>query len=103
MLVAATIAGRRAGRIARVLAHEPWRPVPSQLQAFRQDLGFRVGSAQTVVIEGSAGTVAVEPEGLARTDPSYAPEAWIAGPRSGALVLAAPGGGRVVAVRVMRR
>jgi hypothetical protein len=95
----AFVAGRHARRIGRVVRNHPWRPVRSRLVYVPQTFGFRQYSRTLVVLETPGGAVTVEPVGLGRVDPTFEPEALLAGLGTATMVLAAPGGGHVVAVR----
>ena len=92
----AFVAGRHAHRIRRVLRAEPWHEVASSLEQVPQSFGLRQGSRTRVVLETMAGPVTVEPVGLNRVDPGFAPQALCAGTAGRHVVLAAPGGGHVV-------
>jgi hypothetical protein len=97
--VMAVLAARNLGRIRRAVGTEPWLFVRSGLRQVPVDEGSRWGSRTFVVLETPRGAVSVEPIGLNRVDPSFAPEAWVAGLDDATMALAPPGGGHVVAVR----
>ena len=97
--VMALLSGRRAWRIGRVVRREPWWPVESRLVQVPQALGFRQGFRTLARLDVPSGPLLVEPAGLGRLDSTCAPEAWVAGLEGPTIVLAAPGGGHVLAVR----
>ena len=98
----AFVAGRHVVLIRHVLRREPWRTVASSLVQVPQSIGLRQGSRTRVVLETMAGPVTVEPVGLNRVDPGFAPEVRCAGTAGPHVVLAAPGGGHVVLARPVR-
>jgi len=79
-------------------AGDPWQPVPSRLVQRAQSVGFRQGSRTLVVLSLPSGDLSVEPIGLGRVNPTFEPEAWVAGVDRRTMALAAPGGGSVIAV-----
>jgi hypothetical protein len=95
----ALVAGKHARQIGRVVRKEQWQPVKSQLVQVPQSFGFRQGSRTLLVLETPGGAVTVEPVGLSRVDPTFSPEAWVAGLDAAPMVLAAPGGSHLVPVR----
>jgi hypothetical protein len=101
----AVVAGRHVCQISGVVRREPWQIVRTQLVQVPQSFGFRRGSRTLVVLDTPSGPLTVEPIGLARVDPAFTPEAWIAGlgidtaVGQNAMVLAAPGGAHLVPVR----
>jgi hypothetical protein len=97
--VMAALARRRAWRIGRVVRREPWWPLGSRLVQVPQSVGVRAGSRTLVVLDAPLGSLVVEPVGLGRLDPTFAPEAWAAGLDGPVTVLAAPAGGHVLEVR----
>jgi hypothetical protein len=97
--VMALVAGRHASRIGHVVRNHPWRTVPTALVEVPQSFGFRRHARIVVVLELPGGPRTVEPIGLSRVDPTFSPEALLAGLGSARMVLAAPGGGHVVAAR----
>jgi hypothetical protein len=99
LLAMALVAGRHAWRIGRVVRREAWQIVASRLVQVPQTFAFRQGSRTLVVLETAGGEVTVEPTGLSRVDPTFAPEACVAGLDARTTVLAARGGGHVIAVR----
>jgi hypothetical protein len=94
----ALVAGRHAWLIGRALRSGPWQPMPSRLEQQSQWLAFRQGTRTLVVLSRPEGELSVEPIGLGRVNPTFEPEAWIAGAGRRTMALAAPGGGSVVAV-----
>jgi hypothetical protein len=101
LTVMALVAGRRTAAIGRVLRHEGWLFVRSRLVDDPSTDGYRGRARPFVVLDTPGGELMVEPVGLNRVDPSFAPELWTCGlgTRNRILVLAPPGGGHVVAVR----
>src|SRR4051794_22610123 len=99
----AVICGRHAWQIHGAVRSGPWVPVPSHLVQQVQSIGFRQGSRTRVVLTTRDGPLTVDPVGLGRVNPSFEPEAWVAGLDRPTMALAAPGGGSVVAVRAGRR
>jgi hypothetical protein len=101
----ALAAGRHVRQISHLVHHEPWQVVRSQLVQVPQSFGFRQGSRTLVVLDTPSGGLTVEPIGLSRVDARFAPQAWVVGldagttVDTGTIVLAAPGGGHLVAVR----
>ena len=94
----ALVAFRHALLIHRAIRHDPWQPVPSRLVQRAQSVGFRQGSRTLVVLSLPSGDLSVEPIGLGRVNPTFEPEAWVAGVDRRTMALAAPGGGSVIAV-----
>ena len=76
--------------------------MPSHLVQQVQSLGFRQGSRTLVVLTTTHGPVTVEPLGFGRVNPTFEPEAWVAGLDRRTMALARPGGGSVIAVRARR-
>ncbi len=101
LTVMALVAGRRTVTIRRTLRHEGWLFVRSRLIDDPATDGYRGRSRACVILDTPGGEPMVEPVGLNRVDPSFAPELWTCGlgTRHRTLVLAPPGGGHVVAVR----
>ncbi len=95
----AAVAGRHAAQIAHVLRHEGWLFVRSRLARDARTAGLRQRARTLVIVDTPGGPLTVEPLGLSRVDPGFAPEVWIAGLGARTLVLATPGGGHVVGVR----
>lgn len=102
LAVMALVGGRRAWRIRRVVRREPWWPADSRLVELPLSSGLRAGSRTLVRLDVPSGPVLVEPAGLGRLAPTFSPEAWVAGLDGPTTVLAAPGGGHVLAVRRRR-
>lgn len=96
----AVVAGRHAWQIRRALGREPWLVVPSRLVQVAQSVAMRQGSRLLVVLETTEGEIVVEPLGFGRVDPTFEPEAWVAGLDRRTMALAAPGGGHVISVRL---
>jgi len=99
----AVVAGRHALQIRSALRRGPWEPLPSQLVQQVQSVGYRQGSRTRVVLTAADGPLTVDPIGLGRVNPTFEPEAWVAGRGRRTMALAAPGGGSVVAVRAAGR
>src|SRR6185312_16341599 len=85
----ALVAFRHALLIHRAIRHDPWQPVPSRLVQRAQSVGFRQGSRTLVVLSLPGGEVSVEPIGLGRVNPTFEPEAWVAGVDRRTMALAA--------------
>jgi hypothetical protein len=97
----AIVAGRRAWRISTVVRSAPWRPVPARLVEVPYSVGFRERARFVLALDGPGGRLMVAPSGLGRLDPSFVPETWVAGIGAKRQVIAAPGGGHVLAVEVV--
>ncbi|MGZ4728388.1 MAG: DUF3592 domain-containing protein [Acidimicrobiales bacterium] len=98
----AIVAGRHAGQIGRAVRGEPWHAAPARLVQQSRSVAFRQGTRTLVVLSLPEGELAVEPIGLGRVDPTFEPEAWIAGLGRRTMALSVPGGGHVVAVHARR-
>jgi uncharacterized protein DUF3592 len=101
LAVMAAVAGRRAWRIGRVVRSAPWRPVPARLVEVAYTVGFRERARLVLALDAPSGRMVVAPSGLGRIDPSFVPETWLAGVGGRRQVIAAPGGGHVLAVDVV--
>jgi len=95
----AVVAGRNVSRLRRAVRTEPWLFVHAQLRQFPLSQISRFGSRTFVLLDTPRGEVSVEPVGLNRVDPSFVPDAWVAGLDQASMALAPPGGGHVVLVR----
>jgi hypothetical protein len=95
----ALISGRHWRLIARIVRDEPWLAVRSRLTQESWSIGLRQRAKTLVILETPNGEVTVEPVGLGRVDPTFTPQAWVAGLGARTMVLAVPGGGHVIAVR----
>ncbi len=96
----AIVAGRRAWRIGRVVRNSPWRPVPARLVEVPYSVGFRERARFVLALDAPGGPLLVA-LGFGRLDPSFVPETWLAGIGGKRQVIAAPGGGHVLAVEVV--
>ena len=86
----------------RILASHPWTPVPARIEQVPAGGGRLPGMRIVVRLDTSAGPRTMETVGFNRVDPGSEPEAWMAGPSEGRVVLAVPGGGHLVYLRPVR-
>jgi hypothetical protein len=99
----ALVAGRHTLFVWRVVRNSPWRSVDARLVQVPQSVGMRQGSRSVLVLDTPDGPLPVEPVGLSRVDPSFEPQTWLAGFGTRTMVVGAPGGRHVVAVRPRRK
>jgi hypothetical protein len=98
----AVVALRHALAVRAILGGHPWRTVPARLERLPVTVGRRPGSTVVVRLDLPGGEAVVETIGLNRIDPGTEPEAWVAGPSPGRLVLALPGGRHLTYARTLR-
>jgi len=99
----AIVASRRAWHVRKVVRSAPWRPVPARLVEVPYSVGFRERARFVLSLDAPGGPTMVAPSGLGRVDPSFVPVTWLAGVGGRHQVIAAPGGGHVLAVQVVTR
>jgi hypothetical protein len=100
---ASFLASRHARLARRVTRSNRWVAVHARVVAVPYSAGLGQRSEQLLAIRGlDDRSILVQPVGMRRLNPDFAPLAWTAGVADRRFVVSPPGGGRVVCVQEIR-
>jgi hypothetical protein len=100
---ASFLASRHARLARRVTRSNRWVAVHARLVAVPYSAGWGQRSQYVLAIRGlDDRSILVQPVGLRRLTPDFAPVAWTAGVADRRFVISPPGGGRVLCVQELR-